>query len=80
MFKTLRIICCIIAALIIAASVFIFVYAGMIWGFASLMFAAGFFALMMYFKGKQEAEERKQNPPAPKGDFITGKVHTDEEN
>ncbi len=77
MFKTLRIICCVICALILAATVFIFVYLGMIWGFVSLAAAAIFFGLMLFFKGKQEQEERKQNPPSPQGDFITGKVPQD---
>ena len=77
MFKTLRIICCIIAALIVAASVFIFVYANMVWGFVSILVAAVFFGLMIFFKSKQEAEELKKNPPPPVGDFITGKVPTD---
>jgi len=78
MYKNLRIICCIICALIIAAATFIFVYLGMLWGFVSLIFAAVFFGLMMFFKGKQEEEERKQNPPPTQGDFITGKVPTDD--
>lgn len=78
MFKTLRIICCIIAALIVAASVFIFVYAGLIWGFVSVLVAAVFFALMIFFKSRQEAEENEKNPPPPVGDFITGKVPADD--
>ena len=77
MFKTLRIICCVICALILAATIFIFIYCGMIWGFVSLLGAALFFGLMMFFKAKQEAEERKKNPPPPVGDFITGRVPAD---
>ena len=64
--------------MIVAASVFIFVYAGLIWGFVSLIIAAAFFGLMYIFKSRQEAEERKKNPPPPVGDFITGKIHTDD--
>jgi len=79
MYKILRIISCIICALIIAAATFIFVYLGMLWGFVSLIFAAIFFGLMTFFKSKQEEEERKQNPPPLQGDFITGKVPTDNE-
>lgn len=79
MYKNLRIICCIICALIIAAATFIFVYLGMLWGFVSLIFATVFFGLMTFFKSKQETEERKQNPPPTQGDFITGKVPTDNE-
>ena len=74
MFKTLRVICCVICALILAAAIFIFIYCDMIWGFVSLLGAAVFFGLMMLFKAKQEAEERKKNPPPPVGDFITGRV------
>lgn len=63
--------------MILAATVFIFVYLGMIWGFVSLAAAALFFGLMLFFKGRQEQEERKQNPPPPVGDFITGKIPED---
>lgn len=77
-FKTLRIICCIICALIVLAAFFIFVYLGMLWGFISLLGAAAFFGLMMLFKSLQEKQERKDNPPPPTGDFITGRVPTDE--
>lgn len=38
-----------------------------------------FAALMFLFKNKQEAEERKANPPAPEGDFITGRVPKSED-
>lgn len=78
MFKTLRIVFCVICALTVAASLFIFVYLGMLWGLVSVGAAVIFFLLMMFCKSKQEAEEQKNNPPAPKGDFITGKVPTDE--
>ena len=80
MFKTLRIICCVICALILAAAIFIFIYCGMIWGFVSLLCAAGFFGLRLLFKAKQEAAERKKNPPPPVGDFITGRVPVDNDN
>ncbi len=82
MFKTLRIICCIICALIIAAAIFIFVYLGYFWGFMSLIGAAAFFGLTLLFKHLQEAEEEKLHPTPPKGDYITGRVpaSTKEEN
>jgi hypothetical protein len=74
MYKTLRIICCIISALTLAACVFIFIYLGFIWGIVSLFVAAAFFGLMLLFKNLQEQQEQKLNPSAPKGDFITGPV------
>jgi hypothetical protein len=73
MFKKLRIICCIVAALILAACVFIFVYLGMIYGLLSLLVAAVFVGLMFLFKSKQEEQENKGVPPTH-GDFITGSV------
>lgn len=76
-FEILRIICCIAAALILAATVFIFVYLGWEWGIASLLVAAGLFGLMMLFKHKQEQLEEKENPSPKKGDFITGAVKKD---
>ncbi|MGN0818668.1 MAG: hypothetical protein ACI4L9_06835 [Candidatus Coproplasma sp.] len=73
-YQTLRIICCIIAAIILAATVFIFVYLGTIWGIISLA-AAGIFAVLTFlFKAKQESEESKDAPK--RGDFITGAVET----
>lgn len=82
MFKTLRIICCVICALILAAAVFIFIYTepGMLWGTVSLVVAAAFFGLMMLFKNLQEKQERRENPPPPEGDFITGPVKKEGEN
>lgn len=67
MYKILRIICCVIAALILAACVFIFVYLGVIWGICSVVAAAAFFALTMLFKGLQEDYDKKQalnQPPS----------------
>ena len=79
MFKVLRIICSVIAALAVAACVFIFVYAGMTWGIVTLCGAALFFGLTVLFKKLQEAEENKDNPPERKGDFITGPVSRDDD-
>lgn len=72
-FKILRIICCIIDALILAAAVFIFIFLGWKWGLLSIVIAAAFFGLMMIFKTKQEQLEEKEHPTV-KGDFITGAV------
>ncbi len=80
MYKTLRIICCVAAALIAAAAIFIFIYAGWQWGLAAVFLALVFGALMVLFKQLQEKKERKENPPPPKGDFITGKVSAEDDN
>lgn len=77
MYKILRITFGILAALIVAAAIFIFVYAGWLWGFVAVLGAFVCGALMATFKTLQEKEERKKNPPPPVGDFITGKVTDD---
>ncbi len=59
MFKVLRIICCIIAALCVAACVFVFIYAGTVWGICTLLGALVFFVLTILFKHCQEDEESK---------------------
>ncbi|MGN1373151.1 MAG: hypothetical protein ACI4VK_03780 [Candidatus Coproplasma sp.] len=60
MFKILRIISCIISALCCAACVFVFIYAGIVWGICTLVGAGTFFALTVLFKRFQEDEEEKQ--------------------
>lgn len=60
MYKILRIICCVISALLLAACVFIFVYLGTVWGIACLIGAAAFFALTILFKNLQEDEQIKK--------------------
>lgn len=72
MFKNLRIACAVIAAACAAAAVFVFVYAGVPWGFICVFGAVVFFLLTLLFKRKQEEKEVKDNPPPPEGDFITG--------
>lgn len=79
MYKILRIIFCVLAALLAAAMIFIFVFAGWIWGLMSVIGAAVCGALMVTFKQLQERDELKANPPPPEGDFITGKVPADKE-
>lgn len=69
----LRITFCIIAALLCAAAVFIFAYFGW-WGMICVIAALICAALMMLFKRLQDSEHNKANPPAPAGDFITGKA------
>ncbi len=78
MYKKLRIIFCILAALFSAVTIFIFVYFEW-WGFAPLGGAFVCGALMVTFKQLQEKKELKDNPPPPQGDFITGKVKNKEE-
>lgn len=74
MYRTLRIIFCILAVLIAAAAIFIFVYLGWQWGLVAVLGVAVCAALMVTFKMLQEKQERKKNPPPPQGDFITGKA------
>lgn len=62
-----------IAALCAAACIFIFVYLGWAWGLICVGACLAFFALTLTFKSLQEREERKKNPPEPKGDYITGR-------
>lgn len=59
MFKILRIVCCVICALLLAACVFVFIYLGTVWGIADVIAAAAFFALTMLFKSLQEDYEKK---------------------
>lgn len=79
MYKILRILCCIVSALLLAACVFIFVYLGIVWGLIALLAAGAFAALTFFFKRRQEEREAKINPPPAVGDFITGAVRKDGE-
>ncbi len=79
MYKILRILFCILAVAMAAAAVFVFIYAGWLWGGLVVLLAFVFGALMVTFKQLQEKEELKKNPPPPKGDFITGKINGNEE-
>ena len=63
MYKVLRIICCVISALLVAACVFAFIYLGTVWGIATIIGAGTFFALTMLFKSLQQDYEKKH--PAP---------------
>lgn len=79
MYKILRIIFCILAVALAAAAIFIFIYSGWLWGLITVLAAFVFGALMVTFKQLQEKQERKNNPPPPEGDFITGSIKNDEE-
>lgn len=74
MFRNLRIACSIIAAIFAAGAVFVFIYAGMEWGFGCVGGALIFFGLTVLFRKLQVRKELQDNPPPPEGDFITGRV------
>ena len=57
MYKKLRIICSIVAALLTAACPFIFLYAGNNWGICSIGGILVFFFMMLTFKKLQEEKE-----------------------
>ena len=80
MYKILRILFCVLAVALAAAAIFIFIYAGTLWGILTIILAFVFGALMVTFKGLQEQQEKKKNPPPPQGDFIFGKIGEDKEN
>lgn len=77
MFKILRIVFCILAALAAAVTVMIFIFFNL-WGLLPLGLCIVFAVAMFFCKIKQEQEELKKNPPQPVGDFITGKVKNEE--
>ena len=79
MYKILRIVFCVLTVAIAAVAVFIFAYLGWLWGFFAVLVAGVCGALMVTFKMLQEKKERKENPPPPQGDFITGKVESENE-
>lgn len=80
MYKILRILFCILTVILAAAAVFVFIYAGWVWGAMVIALAFVFGALMVTFKQLQEKEERKKNPPPHQGDFIFGKVSEENKN
>lgn len=81
MYKVLRIIFSVLAAILAAVAIFVFVYApNFWWGIATVMLAFVFGALMVTFKSLQEKKERKENPPPAQGDFIFGKAEQNTEN
>lgn len=74
MYKKLRIICSIVAALLTAACPFIFLYAGNNWGICSIGGILVFFFMMLTFKKLQEEKEGVKEDKPQVGDYITGKV------
>ena len=71
MYKILRIICCVISAMLLAGCIFFFVYLGNVWGFASVIGAGGFFALTVLFKTLQEEKQQKD---ALNGNAAPGQI------
>lgn len=76
MFKNLRIIFCILAVAGAAATIFVFVFAGWIWGTVVLAATLIFAALMFICKNKQMSEEEPKEQ-IKEGDFITGRRKVD---
>lgn len=76
MFKTLRIIFSILSAAAAAVTIMIFIFFNL-WGLLPLGLCVLFAVAMFICKNAQIREELKKNPPAPVGDFITGKVPAD---
>ncbi|MDE6597713.1 MAG: hypothetical protein K2K60_03650, partial [Clostridia bacterium] len=79
MYKIFRIIFCVMAVILAAGAIFVFVYAGWVWGLATVLVAAALGGLMVLFKQLQEKKEKKENPPPPVGDFISGKAPKDDD-
>lgn len=73
MLKALRIISCVLAATAAAVAVPIFIFFDL-WGLIPVGLCIAFAAVMFICKYEQEKAELKKNPPAPEGDFITGRV------
>lgn len=70
-YRTLRIIFCLLAAALCAVTIFVFVYFDWWWGVLCVICAAACTFLMLLFKRLQNDCEPKENTPSV-GDFITG--------
>ena len=64
MYKYLRIVCSIIAAILVTACIFILIYVNIPAGLAVAVGALLFFVLTLLFKYLQEEKEAKQQGPA----------------
>lgn len=73
MYKVLRIVFSILSAAAAAVTIMIFVFFNL-WGLLPLGLCIVFAVAMFLCRNAQIREELKANPPAPVGDFITGKV------
>lgn len=78
MYKILRMIFCILTCALVAAAIFVFVYAGWLWGLFIVLLAVICGCLMLLFRTLQIRKDYIDNPPPPKGDFITGRVPKDD--
>lgn len=78
MYKILRIVFCLLAVAAAAVTVMIFIFFDL-WGLIPLGLCIVFAAAMFICRNAQVSEELKKNPPAPVGDFITGKVASDDD-
>lgn len=77
MLKVLRIVFCVLAVAAAAVTVMIFIFFDL-WGLLPLGLCVVFAAAMILCRNAQVREELKKNPPEPVGDFITGKVKSDD--
>lgn len=81
MFKYLRMICSVIAAVLVTACIFVLIYVNIPAGFAVGAVALLFFVLTLLFKYLQEereAKEKKSEPPVQeKQEFITQSLDND---
>jgi hypothetical protein len=83
MYKILRIIFCILAVVLAAVAIFVFVYAGWVYGIIVVVAAMISAWFMVFFKRKQEEIDPPTNTNTnpeqkpPKGDYITGKKSKD---
>ena len=73
MYKVLRVVFCLLAVAAAAVTVMIFIFFDL-WGLLPLGLCILFAFAMFLCRSAQMREELKKNPPAPTGDFITGKV------
>ena len=64
MFKILRMVCSIVAAILVTACIFIFIYVNTLAGIACAAAALLFFVLTMLFKYLQEEREKSSDSPA----------------
>ena len=78
MFLKLRIIFSVLASICAATAIFVFVFAGWVWGIAVVALGLIFAALMFICRNMQIAEEQKNSPENLTGDYITGKKSEEE--
>ncbi len=81
MFKYLRMICSVIAAVLVTACIFVLIYVNIPVGFAVGAVGLLFFVLTLLFKYLQEEREAKEKKPEPapqeKQEFLTQNLDDD---